>query len=445
MRPFFKPGFLPMCRRVLFCCIPVLAGLQLVADPAASAQPVEDPFFAPTALASDDSASSATPDSTVSEVTIPASYFGLTVLLSTREAQVTSSTARSWDAYPGLSWTDSNPSRGVYNFSGLDKFIAQNEPNSTNKLKVARDMIYTLGRTPQWASSNPYVSADYGKGQCAPPSSLSYWDDYVTAVAKHAAGRIKYWELWNEPQNPSYYCGDMSTMVTMAQHARSIIKSIDPSAVIISPGTASGSEGPAWLATFLEDGGAAAVDAIGFHGYWNSTAEGIVTAIKDYKAVMADHGVSSKQLWDTEADGKVVTSTTTEAAFLAKYFLLHWSEGVPRFLWYAYDAAADWGQMFSSSTGLNVAGTAYAQTYNWMVGATMSTPCSGNSAGTWTCGLTRSKYTAEAIWNSTKSLNVSVPSEFIDYRDLYGNTHKIVDHEVPVGNMPILLESSTTP
>ena len=57
----------------------------------------------------------------------------------------------------------------------------------------------------------------------APPSSMSYWDNYVTAIATHAAGRIKYWELWNEP-NEATYCGDMPTIITMAQHAYQIIK-----------------------------------------------------------------------------------------------------------------------------------------------------------------------------------------------------------------------------
>ena len=142
---------------------------------------------------------------------------------------------RSWDTLPGPDWADSNPSKGVYDFASLDAFIAANEPNSKNKLTTARDMIYTLGRTPAWASSNPKETSAYAPGECAPPSSMTYWDEYLTAVVRHAAGRIKYWEIWNEPNNPIYWCGTIPTLVTMAQHARVIIKNLDPEAVILSP------------------------------------------------------------------------------------------------------------------------------------------------------------------------------------------------------------------
>jgi hypothetical protein len=65
----------------------------------------------------------------------------------------------------------------------------------------------------------------------------------VTAIASHAGTRITYWELWNEPQDPEYYCGDMQTLLTMAQHAYGIIKSINPAAQVITP-TGTAADGP---------------------------------------------------------------------------------------------------------------------------------------------------------------------------------------------------------
>ena len=85
----------------------------------------------------------------------------------------------------------------------------------------------------------------------------------------HAGTRITYWELWNEPQDPEYYCGDMQTLVTMAQHAYRIIKSINPAAQVITP-TASAAGGPAWLDTYLSKGGGNYADIMSFHGYCNS-------------------------------------------------------------------------------------------------------------------------------------------------------------------------------
>ncbi len=436
-------------------CLPVFAAIQIgligcggtqvaaVAAHGTSTSVAEAPTPATTAPTS--TTSTATSGANVTPATvIPSSYFGLTVQESNVTADLQYATTRSWDAIPGPDWADSNPSAGVYNFANLDLFIAANEPSANNGLTQARDMIYTLGRTPQWASSNPTATTPYGDGQCAPPSSLTYWDDYLTAVVTHAAGRIKYWELWNEPQNTSYYCGDIPTLVTMAQHAQTIIKSIDPDAILISPGMAGGTEGPVWLNTFLADGGATAVDAIGFHGYWDQTAEDLVTEIGQYQAVMATNGVSSLPMWDTEGSGKQMPSWELQSAFLAKYYLLHWSMGIQRFVWYGYDTTPEWGQLWTAAGGDNESATAFAQTYDWMVGATMSSPCAMDSNSNWTCQFTRSNYESMALWNSTQSASYTVPSQFVQYRDMLGVVHPIVNNTVTAGNDPILVETSAT-
>jgi hypothetical protein len=123
----------------------------------------------------------------------------------------------------------------------------------------------------------------------------------VTAIASHAGTRITYWELWNEPQDPEYYCGDMQTLLTMAQHAYSIIKFINPAAQVITP-TGTAADGPAWLDAYLSKGGGNYADIISFHGYCDTEAESINLVVSRYQKVIAAHGQVSKPLWDTEAD-----------------------------------------------------------------------------------------------------------------------------------------------
>ncbi len=439
-------------------CLPVLLGFQLFLSgcsdtrfsaatshsESADAAAVQAPSAQnPAAVAHTSAVAAVAEDSVTPATVIPVSYFGLTVQQSAIIADLKYATTRSWDAIPGPDWADSNPSPGVYDFANLDLFIAANQPSATNGLTQARDMIYTLGRTPRWASSNPTASTPYGPGQCAPPTSLAYWDEYITAVVKHVAGKIKYWELWNEPQNSIYYCGDIPTLVTMSQHARSIIKDIDPDAVILSPGMAGGAEGPVWLNTFLSSGGAATVDAIAIHGYWDQVAEDLLTEVAEYRAVMATNRLSSLPMWDTEGSGKLMPSWELQAAFLAKYYLLHWSQGIQRFLWYGYDTVPEWGQLWTAAGGNNESATAYAQTYDWMVGATMSSPCT-ESDGDWTCQFTRSNYESMALWNSSATKTVTVPSQFVQYRDLEGTVHPISDHTVTIDNSPILVETAAT-
>jgi hypothetical protein len=370
---------------------------------------------------------------------IPASLFGLSVLnFENLTPSMSFGTTRSWDAYPAFDWSDVNPSPGVYNFTYLDQFIAINQARGA-------DIIYTLGRTPQWASSQPNAPSSDGPGQCAAPADMANWDNYLTAIATHAAGRIKYWELWNEPQSTPNYCGDIPTMVTMAQHAARIIKGIDPTALILSP-AANGGPGPAWLASFLAAGGSQYVDVVAFHGYWSAQAEDVISVISNFKAAMIANGAAGKPMWDTESSwsgfGNLPTpSISQQVGFIAKDYILHWSNGVSRFVWYAYDAGI-WGGLWSSQTGETDAAAAYSQTYNWLVGASLVTPCSESSNSIWTCTLSRpGGYSAEMVWISNSSATFAVPSGYTVYRDLSGTVHPNSNNSVTIGDQPILLET----
>jgi hypothetical protein len=109
--------------------------------------------------------------------------------------------------------------------------------------------------SPAWASSNAGQSCLFGRGSCASPHSMSDLSIFAKAVATCYKGRIKYYELWNEPNDTHYYTGSMSNMVAMAQTIRDAIKSVDSSAVILSPcPTWSSSGSPySWMSSFLSE------------------------------------------------------------------------------------------------------------------------------------------------------------------------------------------------
>jgi putative glycosyl hydrolase len=405
-----------------------------------------------TATSAADATKSASANATITAATpvLPSSFFGLTVLnFQAMSPSMPFGTTRSWDSWPNLDWSDANPAAGVYNFVSLDTFIAMNQARGT-------DIIYTFGRTPLWASSKPTAPGIYGPGECSPPANLSAWDNYVTAIATHAAGRIKYWELWNEPEYADFYCGDIPTLVTMAQHASRIIKGIDPTALILSPGTSGGLAGPAWLGTFLSDGAAASVDVIAFHGYWTANAEDIVTLISSYKTTIAANGVATKPMWDTESSwaGSSVQTTPTipqQVGFVAKDYLLHWSQGISRFVWYAYDGGPTWGGLLTAANVESPAAVSYGQIYRWMVGTSLATPCTKDpTTGIWTCTLSRTGgYTAEVVWipdpTETVAIAFPAPSQYTVYRNLAGSVSPINNHSVVLGDQPILLETADLP
>jgi hypothetical protein len=245
------------------------------------------------------------------------------------------------------------------------------------------------------------------------------------------------------------YCGDIPSMVTMAQHAYAIIKQIDPSATVLSP-AASGETGATWLNSFLAAGGLHTFDVVAFHGYGGLQAEQINTIVDDYRQVMSRYNLSALPLWDTECSwgDNSIGYDAHRAAFLAKYFFLQWSRGVDRVLWYAYDGAPQWGRLIDATGTLLPSGIAYGESYQWIVGATLTQPCAQDQSGTWTCSISRpGGYEAEILWNSTvsASFNAKAPPQMTDYRDLAGGVNSIVNGTVPVQNLPILLESGPIP
>jgi hypothetical protein len=370
---------------------------------------------------------------------VPRTFFGMTVLDSEHVTPpLNYGTTRTWDSFPMLDWADINSSAGVYQFQHLDAFLQLNEARGA-------EVIYTFGRTPQWASSNPEAPGPYGPGQCAPPADLRNWDNYVTAIASHVGTRITYWELWNEPQDPEYYCGDMQTLLTMAQHAYSIIKFINPAAQVITP-TGTAADGPAWLDAYLSKGGGNYADIISFHGYCDTEAESINLVVSRYQKVIAAHGQVSKPLWDTEADwagdpDDVLEGSENRAAFMAKYYFLQWSDGVSRFVWYAYDGGT-WGGLWSPVTGADPDVASYNIVQQWMVGASMTSECAPDASGTWSCPLNRAGgYQALVLWNSDKTVNYQVPGQYTDLRDLTGNVRSLPGGKLQVGGSPVLVET----
>jgi polysaccharide biosynthesis protein PslG len=371
--------------------------------------------------------------------TIPRAFFGMTVLDSKHvTSPLNYGTTRTWDSFPMLDWAEINSSSGVYQFQDLDAFVQLNQARGA-------EVIYTFGRTPQWASSKPEAPGPYGPGQCAPPADLRNWDNYVTAIASHVGPRITYWELWNEPQDPNYYCGDMQTLLTMAEHAYRIIKSINPAAQVITP-TGTASDGPAWLDAYLSKGGGDYADIISFHGYCDTEAESINPVVARYQKVIAAHGQGSKPLWDTEADwagdaDDVLEGSGNRADFMAKYYFLQWSDGVSRFVWYAYDGGT-WGGLWNPATGADPDVASYNVVQQWMVGASMTSACTPDSNGTWSCPLSREGgYQALVLWNSKKTVSYQVPGQYTDVRDLNGNVRALPKGNLQVGDSPVLVET----
>ena len=361
---------------------------------------------------------------------IPADYFGLHI-----------SNVQDWPPFPvssvrlaNVAWGTINTARGRFDWSGLDRAVEA-------ATRHRADISYLFLKTPRWASERPTEVCYAGSIGCAaPPKDLADWDTYVRAVATRYKGRITSYEIWNEPNDPRFWTGSIPELVEMAQRAYRIIKSVDPSARVISPSPTYTKEGPPaeWLDRYLRAGGGTAADIIGFHGYVSAKPETIRYVIQALKKTMARHGVN-KELWDTEAGwgrNSTIANEDDRAAFIVKSYLIQWSEGVDRFYWYQYDNP-EWGTL-SSKSGMNKAGQALARARAWLIGASLEAPCQEND-GLWRCSLTRSGKPQEILWSPAAAKTVNIPNSARSAESLNGEVATLDPSSLRVSSSPVLL------
>jgi hypothetical protein len=170
----------------------------------------------------------------------------------------------------GLSWRYLEPARGTYKWYGTDKYVEAAQRHGV-------DFLYTFEATPQWASARPNEPCTSGKIGCAaPPADIQDWDDFVTALVTRYKGRIKIYELWNEPTTQLEWSGSYGDMVRLAKSAYRIIKSLDHDAIVLTPAPSAHGYQPRaitspiqheWMRQYLQAGGASFADGGSWHAY----------------------------------------------------------------------------------------------------------------------------------------------------------------------------------
>lgn len=383
---------------------------------------------------------------------IPSVFFGLHIqraATTTPWPPVPFATWRLWDAY--VAWPDLEPQQGIWRFETLDKYLALAEEHKV-------EVLLPLGLSPAWASARPAEPSGYQPGFAAEPKEIQHWRDYVRAVATRYKGRIRFYEIWNEPNLKDFYTGSVDQMVTLVRESSKILKEVDPSITVVSP-SATGAFGTPWLEEFLGVGGGQYVDVIGYHFYVTpEPPEAMVSQVLRVREIMAKYGVASKPLWNTES-GWLIENHKTEvkpkpggfskvlsdeeaSSYVARSYILNWAAGASRFYWYAWDDFV-MGLTEADGTAIKPPAMAFAEVAKWLIGARM-TSCTSDSANTWICQLSReSGYAAWIVWNPDRNLIFELPSSWgvRQKRDLSGLASDLSDSaKIDIGALPVLLE-----
>jgi len=298
----------------------------------------------------------ATPNGTITAVfqgskQITASFFGMHVQqvanIPAAIAQVPFAIARSHDSGGGMRWHNINPSNGVFDWTNPDAWV--------NAMYAAgKEIIFTLGFTPDWASASTPNTGKYDNGTTAratnqPPSSTTFWDNYCTAVFNRYVGKIKYYELWNECNYTSYWSGSAAQLAVLMRRASQLLAGIDATAQVIGPivqEPETGGTGNAYLQSFLDASDSASgtgklwINKCGIHMYppkYNFQVH--QNQIQNVQATLTARSMA-QTIWNTETgilEPSYGVNDTTRARWLKRALLLAAALGVERYIWYAYD------------------------------------------------------------------------------------------------------------
>ena len=411
---------------------------------------------------------------------IPSSLFGMQVY------GVTGTTG--WPTVPfGVlgkpmqsTWPYIKSSRGVYDgWSAPDGYVAGAQANGV-------PVMYTFEGVPGWAiagSSTATCATIYtGALSCPqPPDNMADWTNFVNAlVARYCPNgvpSIQYYELWNEPYNvygTNYVQLSPADLATMTHAAYGIIRGNCPAANIITPNFYP-VPGPSYVTSAYTSVNAypqAYFSALGPVG----TDPANIAAVHIYPANQAvdtpedlfpggtlndpttnsvfSTYVARKPVWNTEGswgeDGiGLFASADLQAAFIARWYILHWAAGYEQMNWYAWNDRV-FGTLCTQVAGgacapIPVPVAAYDQTYNWLVGKVMYNGCSTAIDGvTWSCQLAApGGYTGLIVWDTAgnESYTPPSPSLYTQYRNLAGNVTHYSGGAVTVGLKPILFEN----
>lgn len=246
-----------------------------------------------------------------------------------------------------VQWSALETARGVINSTALAKLDAMLAKCASSSITP----IYNVPFTPVWASSNSGSTGDgNGTGTAWCPASfvdLTNHVNYVLGRMLLAGVTSAYIEGWNEPDTPTCYKDTTANLVTHQQTIWNAVQAYNTANStthkVISPSyTDRGGVSTATynLDSFLVAGGGSYFDVVGYH-FYTGGQQGLLVDLLQVdmvKTVMANRGISGKELWCTECGQTYIANYANGTYnYFAQVLLYCAAKGVKRFCWYNWN------------------------------------------------------------------------------------------------------------
>ncbi len=196
----------------------------------------------------------------------------------------------------GASWANIESTRGVYNWTSVDKQVELCLANGIEPYCL-------IVNAPSWADGNPDAIYDTPILESAAP----YFTAFCTAMAQRYKGKIKYYEFWNEENGYGWHHENNQfnwywEYLPWLKRAYSGLKAGDPDCKV-AVGGLDDADGHAagYLSLLYSIGAKGWFDAVATHPYDKGRgAENLRNRLRALHNVMVANGDGDKPLWITE-------------------------------------------------------------------------------------------------------------------------------------------------
>jgi hypothetical protein len=219
-------------------------------------------------------------------------------------------------------WGEIEPQRGQWKFDKSDWLIDFYQQHRVQMLPI---LCYRAN----WMNDPPRAEQDFGD-----------FANYVEKVVRRYKSRVKCWEIWNEPNIPTFWKPPSPkdyARLLIAAHAAA--KRADPNCTVV--GFSANETDINWILDVGAAGASKSFDVASFHSY--SMSDGpeemhLHRQIQLMRKALAKIGRPDAPMWITEmgwqADSKKPDELRQQARYMVQSHVIALAEGVERLFWF---------------------------------------------------------------------------------------------------------------
>ena len=217
-----------------------------------------------------------------------------------KQLEAVALTSARWLRVP-FNWSLIESTRGVYDWSQVDRVVDRARAHG---LKVLANLAYA----PAWART----SRTTGTG---PPRAGRAYGAFAGAATHHFAGRVKHFEIWNEPNFAKFFGGPATHAHAPEKYTRLLkkasraIKAESRRSVVVAGALAPGMDTdetysmPTFVSRMYDAGARRFFDAMSLHPYTTTSPaswDRVYGDVTEVRELMRAHKNGRRKIWYTE-------------------------------------------------------------------------------------------------------------------------------------------------